>query len=489
MLFNSYEFLFAFLPVVLAVYHVLRAGDRQRAAKLFLVAASLFFYGWWNYRYVALVTVSIAVNYGLSLLIARYKDRAKAFLILALVFNLGLLGYFKYANFFVDAVSGLTGLDLQMKKVVLPLAISFFTFQQIAYIVEVFKDRRAADSLTDYCLFVLFFPHLIAGPITHHKEMLPQFKQAGHGPLPHVFITVGVTVFILGIAKKVLLADTLASIANPVFAAAHRGEALDAASAWLGALAYTFQLYFDFSGYSDMAIGLALLFGIRMPVNFASPYKSTSIIEFWRRWHISLSRFLRNYLYIPLGGSRKGPIRRHLNLLVTMALGGLWHGAGWTFLAWGLLHGSFLVINHLWRGMVGQRGGWPRAAFGWTLTFFGVVAGWVLFRAESFPAALEVLKAMGGMSHPLALPEIPGTAADWLGVGVGAAIAFFLPNSLEIAGYPHKVPDALSAAEEAPITPRTWRIAAPATAAILGVIAAVVIAKLPDPGVFLYFNF
>ncbi len=489
MLFNSYIFLFAFLPVVLAIYHVLRVRDRQRLAKLFLVGASLFFYGWWNYRYVALVTVSIAVNYGLSLLIERYKTRAKSFLVLALIFNLGLLGYYKYANFFMQVVGGLTGLDLQMRKVVLPLAISFFTFQQIAYIVEVYKDRKAADSLTDYCLFVLFFPHLIAGPITHHKEMLPQFKQAGHGPLPSVFITVGVTVFILGIAKKVLFADVLASIANPVFDAAHRGEALTFATAWLGALAYTFQLYFDFSGYSDMAIGLALLFGIRMPVNFASPYKSTSIIEFWRRWHISLSRFLRNYLYIPMGGSRKGPIRRHLNLLLTMALGGLWHGAGWTFLAWGVLHGSFLVLNHLWRQVAGKGGGPLRASLGWALTFFGVVAGWVLFRAESFPAALSMLRTMGSTPGLALTAGIPATAADWLGVAIAAAIAFLLPNSMEIAGYPHKVPDATSAAEDAPIRPRTWRIAAPATAAILGVIAALVIAKLPDPGIFLYFNF
>ena len=367
MLFGSIEFLFGFLPVVLLVYHWLRLAGRQQAAKLFLVAASVFFYGWWNPLYVPLVLASVGANFALSLVMARSRRHARAILIAGLVLNLALLGYYKYANFFIGAFDHLVGLDLTMRKVVLPLAISFFTFQQITYLIEAYRDRKAADSLTDYALFVLFFPHLIAGPITHHKEMLPQFKVAGRGPLPYSYLAVGTTVLIMGLAKKAVVADTLAAVANPVFHAADHGQAIPFATAWLGALAYTFQLYFDFSGYSDMAIGLGLLFGIRMPVNFASPYKSRNITEFWRRWHITLSRFLRNYLYIPLGGNRKGPVRRYANLLITMALGGLWHGAGWTFLAWGVLHGTYLMIHHMWQRLVPDSPSRARAFVGWTM--------------------------------------------------------------------------------------------------------------------------
>ena len=488
MLFGSIEFLFGFLPVTLLVYHWLRLAGRQRAAKLFLVAASVFFYGWWNPLYVPLVLISVGSNFGLSVVMEKRPREARAILILGLVANLALLGYYKYANFFVSNLDHLTGLELTVRKVLLPLGISFFTFQQITYLIEAYKDRKSADSLTDYALFVLFFPHLIAGPITHHREMLPQFKLAGRGPLPYSYLAVGAAVLIMGLAKKAVVADTLATLANPVFKAADHGQAIPFAIAWMGALAYTFQLYFDFSGYSDMAIGLGLLFGIRMPVNFASPYKSKSITEFWRRWHITLSRFLRNYLYIPLGGNRKGPIRRYANLLITMALGGLWHGAGWTFLAWGLLHGTYLMIHHMWLRLFPESPSRLRALFGWAVTFLAVVVGWVLFKAGTFQGAMAVLH---GMASPIgvqpAAQQLMAPLTAWVAVAAAATVALLMPNVLEMVRYPESTPGLPIEADG--LEPVTWRLPSPAAALGLGVIAAFALVKLPDPGVFLYFNF
>ncbi len=487
MLFNSFVFLCAFLPVAVGIYHVLRGAGRPQTAKVFLVVASLFFYGWWDWRYVPLVVVSIGINFLISRWMESRPTQARLALIFGLVLNLGLLGYYKYANFFVSTLDAIPGVDASIPRIILPLAISFFTFQQIAYLVEVYKDRKAADSLTDYSLFVLFFPHLIAGPITHHKEMLPQFKHMGQAPLPFSYVTTGVTILVLGLFKKAVVADTLAAICNPIFHAADKGHAISTGAAWLGALAYTFQLYFDFSGYSDMAIGLGLMFGIRMPVNFASPYKSTSIIEFWRRWHISLSRFLRNYLYIPLGGSRKGTWRRHTNLLITMTLGGLWHGAGWTFLLWGVLHGSYLICNHLWNAVRGQRAETQVGRFaGWALTFVAVVAAWVLFRATTLPGAVAVLSSMVGAAPadvaPLATPPL-----QWIVVLLAGLATVRLPNVLEMTRYPESTPG--MPIEHDGIQPVTWRFSKWGAAAVLGLAAAFVLAKLPDPGVFLYFNF
>ncbi|HZU63680.1 MAG TPA: MBOAT family protein, partial [Novosphingobium sp.] len=437
MLFGSLVFVFAFLPVVLLAYHALRGAGHERTAKYFLVAASLFFYGWWDPRYVPLVSLSIGANFALSLLMERQPGRASLLLGLGVAGNLALLGYYKYAHFFVTALAGATGLPWHRGRIVLPLAISFFSFQQIAYLIESRRDGKAAHSLLDYALFVLFFPHLIAGPITHHKEMLPQFAAMGRHRLPPSYMPIGTAIFIMGLAKKVVVADLLAMLANPVFNAARDGLALAPWQAWQGALAYTLQLYFDFSGYSDMAIGLGLMFGILLPVNFASPYKSTSIVEFWRRWHISLSRFLRNYLYFSLGGNRAGPVRRYANLLATMLLGGLWHGAGWTFIAWGGLHGSYLVINHLWRGRFGPARGPVGRLAGWGLTMLAVVVAWVLFRADTFASAVAVLRAMAGA--PLAggasgylVPQLLG----WAAVALAGGVALFAPNVLEMAGFP-----------------------------------------------------
>lgn len=488
MLFGSLVFVFAFLPVVLAVYHGLRLAHRQQAAKLWLVLASLTFYGWWDWRYLGLVGGSIGLNFVWSRVIERRPARAGLLLGIGVAANLALLGYYKYANFFVRTVDSLAGLDWQVGHIVLPLAISFFTFQQIAYLVESRRDGRAADSLVDYALFVLFFPHLIAGPITHHKEMLPQFAAMGSAPLPRSHLRVGLAVFVLGLAKKVVLADGFALLADPAFAAVRDGAALATGDAWLGAIGYTLQLYFDFSGYSDMAIGLGLMFGILLPVNFASPYKSTSIVEFWRRWHISLSRFLRTYVYIGLGGNRHGPVRRYANLMITMALGGLWHGASWTFVLWGVLHGLYLCINHLWTSLAGRRTGPVERFGGWALTMLAVVVAWVLFRAESLSAALSMLASMAG--HPPA-GATPGflfaREFGWLAVAAGVLVVTRLPSVLDIARYPQATPGL--PIEHDGIAPVRWRVSPWTAATALGAVAALAFARLPDPGVFLYFNF
>lgn len=347
MLFNSYLFILIFLPATLLLFHGLRSAGRVRGALLALTVMSLLFYGWWNPVYLLLLVLLMLANFAIARRIPPQDGRrppfAKALLLIGIAGNLLVLGYFKYAHFFVDNLNILFGSDLHLARIILPLGISFFTFQKIAFLVDVHQGKVKRLNPLDFSLFVSFFPQLIAGPIVHHSEVMPQFRRIGaaarDGAAP------GLTLFALGLAKKVLLADTAALYATPTFDAAAAGRPLDLIMAWSGALAYTAQLY------SDMAIGAALLFGIRLPANFASPYQSASIIEFWRRWHITLSRFLRDYLYVPLGGSRTGKARRYLNLFSVMLLGGLWHGAGRTFIVWGGLHGLYLVMNHGWREM------------------------------------------------------------------------------------------------------------------------------------------
>jgi D-alanyl-lipoteichoic acid acyltransferase DltB (MBOAT superfamily) len=398
MLFNSYEFIFLFLPITLLIYVVLVHNRKKEAAMTWLVAASLFFYGWWNPAYLLLIIGSMLFNYYTGVQLSYRQNRL--LLGIAIAVNLGFLGYFKYANFFVENISNLAGLGWNIEHIVLPLAISFFTFQQIAYLVDAYRRETSEYNFLHYALFVSFFPQLIAGPIVHHKEMLPQFIRETARSIEYRHLAIGISVFILGLFKKVVIADSLAPYSIGAFEAVAAGEMLTFFEAWKGALAYTFQLYFDFSGYSDMAIGLAMLFGIRLPLNFNSPYKAGSIIEFWQRWHITLSRFLRDYLYIPLGGNRKGHVRRYLNLVITMLLGGLWHGAEWTFVFWGGLHGLYLVINHGWRrikelaGIVHSHVIFNTASL--LLTFFAVVVAWVFFRAEDFSAAILMLKSMSG---------------------------------------------------------------------------------------------
>lgn len=423
MLFNSYIFIFVFLPITLLGFHLIGRRGYYQLAIAWLVGASLFFYGWWNPVYLWLIFVSITFNYAVGLFL---QDRpSKIVLTVGIFVNLGLLGYFKYANFFVDSVSIAFDQNIHFEDIILPLAISFYTFQQITYLVDAYRGLVKEYNFLHYCLFVTFFPQLIAGPIVHHKEMLPQFSNSMLSRLRASHLAVGFAIFSLGLFKKVVLADNIAIYATPVFDAAENDIELSFFESWGGALAYSFQLYFDFSGYSDMAIGLARMFGVVLAVNFYSPYKANSIIEFWRRWHITLSRFLRDYLYIPLGGNKKGNFRRYVNLLITMLLGGLWHGAGWTFVVWGGLHGLYLVINHGWNVFV--KAVFPNRSgvvllhryVGRMLTFIAVVISWVIFRAESLGGAMVMYSAMFGFNGV----SLPVRFETYLGE-FGAAIGF-----------------------------------------------------------------
>ncbi|NEQ35659.1 MAG: MBOAT family protein [Okeania sp. SIO3I5] len=421
MLFNSIEFMFAFLPLTLLVFYQIGRRGYQKWAIAWLVAASLFFYSWWNPSYLALLIFSILFNYYLgSALSGKFQlpVSQKWQLAFGIIVNLALIGYFKYANFFVSTVNDLVGTNFNLHRIILPLAISFFTFQQIAYLVDAYRGETKEYNFLNYCLFVSFFPQLIAGPIVHHKDILPQFAQKSLYRFNYENLTVGLTIFSLGLFKKVALADTVAVYATPVFNAAATGGQIAFLEAWGGVLAYTMQLYFDFSGYSDMAIGAARMFGIKLPVNFNSPYKSVNIIDFWRRWHITLSHFLRDYLYIPLGGSRKGKVRRFFNLMITMLLGGLWHGAGWTFVFWGGLHGVYLIINHQWHSFRRSLGHdlnkihWWGRILGCWLTFMAVVVAWIFFRAENMEAAFNILRGISG-ANGIVFPE---RLADMLGI-------------------------------------------------------------------------
>src|SRR6202048_1714691 len=453
MLFSSYTFLFQFLPATALAFAAARLHS-PRAGIMVLAAASLVFYGAWRPIYLLLLLASIAVNFSLGL---RMEDplRRRAIGAFGVVLNLAVLCYFKYTNFIFDSVNTLTGAPLPFFNIVLPLGISFFTFQQIAYLVDVMRGAEVERDIVSYTLFVSFFPHLIAGPRVHHAEMIPQFKRGRTGR-SGALAARGLAIFAAGLFKKVVIADNLAQFVSPVFAHLDAGGGVTTPWAWLATLAYTLQIYFDFSGYSDMAIGLALLFGIRLPVNFRSPYQATSIIEFWRRWHITLSRFLRDYLYIPLGGNRLGEQRRYINLLVTMLLGGLWHGAGWNYLIWGGLHGIYLSINHLWRGWRdGDKriaaAGRPAKAVSWAMTFFAVVIAWVFFRARTMAGAWQMLGSLfgfeagssayasSGILQLMNLPVLVGEQRLLLiggcAVALAMAIALALPNVPQLFGY------------------------------------------------------
>ncbi|MEQ8235490.1 MAG: MBOAT family protein [Syntrophomonadaceae bacterium] len=412
MLFNSYEYIFLFLPVSIAVYFLLCRLASANLAKSWLVLSSLFFYSWWNIAYLPLILVSILVNFAVGSALTRPPTRAlspKAILVIGIAFNLLLLGYFKYTDFFIHNINLALGTALPLLHIVLPLGISFFTFTQIAYLVDAYRAQAKEYQLVNYALFVTFFPHLLAGPILHHKEMMPQFESERNKTVNCENMAKGLFLFVLGLFKKVIIADSLAKAATYGFDTA---ASLSLIEAWVTSLSYTLQLYFDFSGYTDMAIGSALMFNIRLPINFNSPYKSRSIQEFWRRWHITLSRFLREYIYIPLGGSRVGEANIYANIMITFLLGGLWHGAGWTFVFWGFLHGAALVVQRLW-GKINLR--LPRI-LAWFVTFNFVNIAWVFFRAENWGDAVKVLRGMfgqSGMVLPSSLAERLGTLSQY----------------------------------------------------------------------------
>jgi len=407
MLFDSYIFLFAFLPITLLVYFFLTRSKFFTAAIAWLVAASLFFYGWWNPKYLILIIASLIINYLFGVTIiqrAKLKATTKVYLILGVVFNLSLIGVYKYANFFVDNFS-VNGMSYHLEPIILPLAISFFTFQQIGFLVDASQGDIKQNRFLDYCLFITFFPQLIAGPIVQYKQMMPQLSRISVININLSNINIGLTIFFIGLLKKIGLADSVSVYANCIFDAASRGVLISFWEAWLGAISYSLQLYFDFSGYSDMAIGLAFLFGIKLPINFNSPYKATNIIQFWRCWHITLSHFLRDYLYIPLGGNRRGKIRSYVHILITMLLGGLWHGANWTFVLWGGIHGIFIFLNHFWRWLVSRIKlmSWAKhercKPFYHILTLIIIVTAWVIFRSDTIKISQSILHAMYSLEY------------------------------------------------------------------------------------------
>jgi D-alanyl-lipoteichoic acid acyltransferase DltB (MBOAT superfamily) len=453
-LFTAPQYIFVFLPLVLAVYFTLNRLRFVQCGKAWMVLASLYFYGYWNPAYLVLIIGSMLVNFGLgnALHVVKQSETAgrfsrKTVLVIGIVFNLGILGYYKYSDFLIANANTLLGSDFALLNLLLPLAISFFTFQQIAYLVDCYQFDTQEYDLLSYCLFVSFFPQLIAGPIVHHKEMMPQFSDRRNGQLNYEHLAQGVFIFCIGLFKKVVIADTFAVWADVGF---DSGEPLAFFEAWGASLSYTLQLYYDFSGYSDMAIGAALMFNIRLPVNFNSPYKSLNIRDFWRRWHMTLSRWLRDYLYIPLGGNRRGTARVYVNLMATFVLGGLWHGAGWTFILWGALHGVALCVHRVWQG-VGLRMPTLLALF---ITFMFVNFAWVFFRAEDMASAMQMLQGMAGMNGLMgatdyagALVFIFGQQPGWsvaevfnrlalfdtaLCIVIFTTIALFAKNSLEI---------------------------------------------------------
>ena len=404
MLFNSYEFIFAFLPITFLLYFYLNHKRLTEASKGLLVFSSLFFYSWWNISYLPIILTSMLFNYILGDALAKEsifqesKFSKKSILAFGIVANISLLGYFKYADFFIENFNFAFGNNTELLHLALPLAISFFTFQQISYLVDSYRKETKEYDFLNYALFVTFFPQLIAGPIVHHKEMMPQFAKTKNKIINYNNIAMGLFIFSMGLFKKVVIADTFATWATAGFDVA---ETLNFFQAWSTSLSYTFQLYFDFSGYTDMAIGLALLFNIKLPINFNSPYKAKNIQEFWRRWHMTLSRFLRDYIYIPLGGNQKGSLRTYTNLMGTFIIGGIWHGAGWTFVFWGFLHGFALVIHRVWSSLGFKLWSWVA----WFITFNFINTSWVFFRAKEWDDALKVLGAMFSLDN-IVLPKI-----------------------------------------------------------------------------------
>jgi len=437
MLFNSYQFTFGFLPIVLAIFWALAARDAHRACAGFLILASLCFYGWWNWHYLFLFGFSILFNFGWSLLLVPpatvpdpIRSRSRRILLgVGIAVNLALLGYFKYRNFIADSTGALFGAAWHPPQLVLPLAISFFSFEQVTFLVSAYRGEPGARDFVSYCLFIAFFPHLIAGPIVRYADIYPQFNRNTHFRLTATNVCEGLMIFAFGLFKKVMLADTFRPLVNPLFDGTAHLAFFDA---WGGAIAFALEIYFDFSGYSDMAIGLARIFGVKFPENFDSPYQSRSIIQFWRRWHITLSFFIRDYLYIPLGGNRHGKFRRDLNLFITMVLGGLWHGANWTFVIWGTLHGLYLWANHIWA----ERDYRMPDAAAWTLTFLVTTVAWVFFRAPNFSRAAAFFIAMAGRNGFSF--NSAGTLIGWRElalIGGGLAIALFCPNRQTILAW------------------------------------------------------
>jgi alginate O-acetyltransferase complex protein AlgI len=466
-LFNSYTFLFLLLPLILCGYYLL-VPRRWRSA--WLVLCSYVFYGWWDWRFCGLLLLTTTIDYLAGGRVAASSSPAarRRWLAFSVCCDLGILGFFKYfdlgaetANALARALFGPTAPSLPLLHLILPVGISFYTFQSMSYTIDIYRGQaRPARSFLDFACYVSLFPQLVAGPIVRYRDMDDQLRSRTHTAAK---AGAGIALFVLGLSKKVLVADAVAPLADAAFAQTAPGLA----AAWPGLLAYTLQIYFDFSGYSDMAVGLGLLLGFRFPQNFDSPYKAVSITDFWRRWHISLSTWLRDYLYIPLGGNRRGPARTYFNLWLTMLLGGLWHGADWTFLAWGAWHGAWLALERM-RGKRSLATALPvPVQTAWT--FLLVALGWVFFRAPTFAAALRYFAGLAGCNGTGVLPTpTETTALPWIALALAALLAFHAPNTWQLALRP------------------TWRLAA-ALVFLFALCVATILVNSSSP--FLYFQF
>jgi alginate O-acetyltransferase complex protein AlgI len=496
MLFNSYYFIFIFLPTVLFLFYWLSSLDKPEYATTWLTAASFIFYGWWNYYYLYLLLASILVNFLIGKLLLKKNGITQEFKILILIlgvgFNLGLLGYFKYANFFIKTANIIIHESFQPIDIMLPLAISFFTFQQVSFLVEANQGKIKSNKFHHYLLYVSFFPQLIAGPIIRYQEIVPQFKISNQWRKISENLSIGLTIFIIGLFKKVVIADGISAYSTSVFDASTNATlVLTFYEAWSGAISYSFQIYFDFSGYTDMAIGLARMFGFYLPQNFNSPYKASSIIEFWRNWHITLAKFLRDFLYIPLGGNRKGSGTQFFCIMITMLLGGLWHGASWNFVIWGGLHGLCLSINHLWYSYQSSKGFFLQNSnylliFSRVLTFIILVFLWVPFRADDLDSTLTIWKSMVGVYDQNEYIE----THIRLGKGrliILLLIVWFLPNTQQIM---HRFTPSQANQYSKPFFKKyfywepnkIWSV-------IISLLAIICILKLIESNEFLYFQF
>lgn len=415
MLFNSYIFVLVFLPVSLLIYYVLNYFKFRKISMALLVLFSLVFYSYNNIKLTWVLVTSIVGNYLLAYCINHFwqKWQKKCILLIGITANVCSIFYFKYFDFFLSNLNTLFHEDFQLRHMVLPLGISFYTFQLISYLIDTYRGETSGYSFLEYAAFVSFFPQLVAGPIVLHKEIIPQFRDAGKWKFNHDNFANGIYVFAVGMFKKVLIADTLG---RAVTWGWNNVDNMTSMEIIIVMLSYTFQIYFDFSGYSDMAVGIGKMFNIELPINFDSPYKSYSILEFWKRWHMTLTRFLRNYIYISLGGSKKGAIRTYINIMVVFLLSGLWHGANWTFVLWGGMHGIAQILNRIFKKS------WDKCnqVFQWLCTFLFINIMWLLFRADSVEQALSLVKRMCRMEsltvrselyncYFYALPEI-----DWI---------------------------------------------------------------------------
>lgn len=475
MVFSSYVFIFAFLPVVLSVYYALSNLKNGIYQRLFLIAASLFFYGYYNTKYLILITASIAVNYGIALAIQTHRAKAgRLFLVVGILFNVGLIGYFKYYDFFVENINAVFGCSFTLRRLLLPLGISFFTFQQLSFLISVWRGEEKVERFRDYCIFVTFFPQLVAGPIVLYSEMIPQFRDERRRFFHPDRFASGIWLFTVGLFKKAVIADTLALFADNGFGM----TGLGLAAGWITAISYTLQIYFDFSGYSDMAVGLGRMFNVDIPFNFRSPYRSESISEFWRRWHITLGRALSTYVYKPLGGNRRGLARTCLNLFLTFLVSGLWHGAAWTFVLWGALHGLFVVTERILDRPL-KKIPKPVRVCG---TFLVVTALWVLFRADGFRQALEVWRGMVAFGNPAIaqLNTVVGTAA-YIDFPLAFDCVYILVLEAVLLFVVFRCPNSCDLLDRFRPSRKTMSVAA-----VLFVIALLCLAR---ESVFIYFNF